>query len=68
MKYIIAKEPRCPFYHSERTNALLCEGISNDSTLHVVFGNPQKKTNYKKARCNADYNACPLVKLLKEKY
>ncbi len=68
MKYTVAKEPRCPFYHCEQTNSLLCEGLADSSTLHMVFTNPQKKTNYKKTHCNADYNACPIARILKEKY
>lgn len=58
----------CPFYASEDKNKIYCEGMTADSSLHVVFGDPKKKADYEERMCCSRYMACRLAKMLNDKY
>lgn len=68
MKRHISKEALCPFYHSEDSNRVCCEGIEEGSTIHVVFQSPNKKKAYSRRYCCGDYKACKVSHILYAKY
>lgn len=68
MKRHISNEVLCPFYHSEDNYKICCEGVTNESTVHVVFPAPRFKTAYSKTFCCEKYKKCKVCKMLYEKY
>ena len=68
MKRHISNEVLCPFYHSEDSYRICCEGLDDDSTIHVVFASSVKKTAYSVRYCCQNYKACKMAHILYEKY
>ena len=64
----ISKNVLCPFYHKETQNKISCEGVSKDSSLNVIFTSIEKRKNYEKRFCCADYKQCYIVRMLLEKW
>ena len=59
---------QCPFYISEDSNRVLCEGIEEDSTIHIVFQSSTKKREYCKKHCRDNYKACKVSVMLFSMY
>ena len=68
MKRHISNEVLCPFYHSEDSNRICCEGLEEDSTIHVVFSSSKRKTAYSRRYCCSEYKACKMSGILYAKY
>ena len=68
MKRHISNEVLCPFYHSEDSNRVCCEGLEDDSTIHVVFQSSRKKTAYSTKYCCERYKSCKVSQILFDKY
>lgn len=68
MKRHISNEVLCPFYHSEDSNRICCEGLEDGSTIHVVFASPTKKRLYSRRNCCEEYKACKVSQILYDKY
>ena len=60
----------CPFYAWADKNRIGCEGISKDNTLSLVFGDPNKRNEYKIKYCRSmeRYRECQICQLLYRKY
>ena len=61
---------KCPYFKKQDQNRIVCEGINNESTTHVVFADSKAKTEYMHKRCNdiGGCRKCPLHDLLDRKY
>ncbi len=68
MKRHISNEVLCPFYHSEDGYRICCEGVTEGSSIHIVFMSPKKKQRYSKKYCCGDYKACRVSHILYAKY
>ena len=68
MKRHISKEVLCPFYHSEDPQKICCEGVEENSSLHLAFSTPQQQREYKAVFCNKNYDACYIAAMLYKKY
>lgn len=53
----------CPFYLTEGSHTITCEGLACQSDLHdfIIRAN---KNNYKSGYCNSCYRKCPYYKAL----
>jgi len=58
----------CPFYRHENSQSIHCEGISSNTTVHLVFDPRNKKNAYRKKFCERDHMSCPIAKMLYQKY
>jgi len=62
----------CPFFQSDDYNKKLirCEGLINDSTLHLKFKRIKQIEDYEFKYCmdTECYTQCPICRLLLEKY
>ena len=60
----------CPFYKWADTNRIGCEGLSSENTLSIVFGDPNKRNEYKVRFCRSleNYKGCRVCQMLYEKY
>lgn len=58
----------CPFYKSERSDDLYCEGIDWHSTTITAFSAGKYKTEYKNSYCCDKWQKCGLAMALERKY
>ena len=60
----------CPFYRCSDPFHICCEGINEDTSIKVTFGNPDKVNTYKDCFCrNIDaYKRCMVCEMLERKY
>jgi hypothetical protein len=59
---------KCPFFHAEEKQCIYCEGVSPDTSIHLVFISPRMKAEYRAIKCNKDYNSCKIFQLNDKKY
>ena len=62
------KEVKCPFYKGMTMQGISCEGLTDDSTLKLLFTSPEKRKSHCKRFCRTNYKTCEIYKLLEKKY
>lgn len=64
-KYVI-----CPFFRSQGSLYITCEGIKNIKTTSIHFESPAEKTIYRRAHCESfDYErTCDICRQILKKY
>lgn len=64
-KYVV-----CPFYRNNDNNRICCDGVSEGSTVNIVFGDSTKRKRYMECYCdNIDnYKSCKVCEMLHEKW
>ena len=45
----------CPYYKCENRPTIYCEGVEENSTIHISFASPADAKAYKNKHCRADY-------------
>lgn len=69
VKRYVSKYAICPFYHNEDTLVIYCEGVTDDTVIHLAFSKKEDKQEYKKVLCcTPQYGKCLLAKMLDSKY
>lgn len=68
MKRYISKEVRCPFYHSEDSQMVCCEGVQDRTAIHLAFADKKDLLEYKRRMCNTEYESCMIFSMLEKKY
>ena len=60
----------CPFYNWSSPNRICCEGILDDNTTNLIFGNPILTDKYMRVYCCSlkRYKECKLGAMLQGKY
>ena len=60
----------CPFYRGFDPYRISCEGVTEDSSIKVTFGNPEKAKAYKDCFCRDidGYRRCRISEMLMGKY
>lgn len=61
------KAIKCPFFISENTNAIKCEGVICSQQLNI-FSSASGKAKYKHNYCINRYGDCELFNIVDEKY
>lgn len=66
----IDKVVECPFYHWSSPNRICCEGITDDNTTNLIFGDPTDRKEYMRHYCCnlSKYNQCVICQILNRKY
>lgn len=59
---------KCPFYEGEEAQKVICEGVVENSGIHLCFETPTSQKNYKKEHCYDCYKNCVIYKALCGKY
>jgi hypothetical protein len=54
----------CPFYKHESRQVIFCEGVRDDTVLHLAFANPSDCILYKKQYCRCNHLQCPISSML----
>lgn len=47
-----SKFVKCPFYKNHDSNRIKCEGLSEGSSIHLVFEDSKERINHMRTRCN----------------
>ena len=68
MKHNMSKFALCPFYKHEDSQVIYCEGVQDNSVLHIAFANKRDAKAYKIKFCREHYARCPIYKLLEGLY
>lgn len=59
---------KCPFFISSGKKNVVCEGLSEDCSVNLMFVSEEKRCSYRKTYCNSEYKTCTMFKLLDAKY
>lgn len=61
---------KCPYYKREQGQKIFCEGISDETSIHLAFDANAKPgmKQYEKCYCKGDYNKCPIAQMLNRMY
>lgn len=65
-----SKNAKCPFYHKHDGGKIKCEGLSDNSTIHLVFETPAERARFMREHCNSiqGCKVCLIHKILYEKW
>lgn len=63
-----SKCAKCPFYNGEEAQKVVCEGVEDNSGIHLCFETPASQKAYKMAYCYNQYSECRIYKALDSKY
>ena len=67
-KHMVHRDALCPFYLHEDSQVIYCEGVVQDSVIHLAFANKVDAKEYKLEYCRKCYDKCLISQLLEEKY
>ena len=70
MSSFISGKVICPFFKDTRRNtqAIMCEGVKQNTSLHLIFNNKLRQKEYMVEFCCSKYKKCCIAKMLFEKY
>lgn len=63
-----SKLAKCPFYKEEDRQKIICEGVVDNSSIHVAFSSPTQKGEYCRQFCYRHYDDCLVADMLYCKY
>lgn len=59
---------KCPFYDGEEAQKVVCEGVEENTRIHLCFDTPASQRAYKIEFCYNYYEDCIIYKALYSKY
>lgn len=60
---------RCPFYRDSQPDVIVCEGITDDSVIHMKFKGKAERNRQATIFCKGCYEKCELyIALMMYKY
>lgn len=70
MSSYISKRVLCPFYKDAPfgKQSVICEGVEQNSSIHLAFGNRVHHSLYMEQYCCKDYDSCRIANMLYQKY
>lgn len=58
---------KCPYYCSEGTGKIYCEGFLREQWVHLAWMSDTERKAFKKKFCKGQWESCPIAKLEREK-
>jgi hypothetical protein len=58
----------CPYYKKNEKQKIHCEGVENDTALHIAFSTPQKLQDYRKQYCRRCWKECLIAEMLNRRW
>lgn len=55
---------KCPFYRVSKNYQIVCEGIVDETNLHLQFRNDKARKEWKSWNCDDQYTMCPLSQMI----
>lgn len=66
MKYYTSTKAICPFYKHENRLVIFCQGIADESVLHLAFPKPSSCYDFKEKYCRNQHTKCPIAQMLSD--
>ena len=67
-KHNFTKDVVCPYYKFEAPQMIYCEGIEDNTALHLAFAAKDNMKCYIKAKCCDKWRSCMIAQMLNKKY
>lgn len=67
-KHSFTKDVVCPYYKYEAPQMVYCEGVDDNTALHLAFATKQGKKAYMGAKCKECWKGCMIAQMLNRKY
>ena len=67
-KHNFTKDVICPYYKHEAPQMIYCEGVEDNTTLHLAFTAKQEKKDYMQVKCCECWRGCMIAQMLNRKY
>lgn len=67
-KYYESMKAVCPYYKHENRFVIFCQGIDEESVLHLAFPKPSSCLEFKNKYCRKNYAQCSIHNMLINKY
>lgn len=67
-KHGFTKGVVCPYYKCEAPQMIYCEGVEEETALHLAFAAKDKMKSYMKAKCCSSWRSCMIAQMLNKKY
>ena len=59
----------CPYYKDEEKQKVYCEGLCEQSSIHLAFASPPQRREFERSHCKSwEYEKCPLAQMHKQRY
>ena len=58
----------CPFYKNATEKGVVCEGITDDSVLKVLFSRTSEMYSHRRVYCCGRYKLCRVYLMLEKRY
>lgn len=67
-KHNFTKDVVCPYYKYEAPQMIYCEGVDDNTALHLAFASKEGMKKYMKAMCRDCWKECMVAQMLNRKY
>ena len=67
-KHNFTKDIACPYYKCEAPQMIYCEGVEDNTVLHLAFATKKGKKAYVLSRCSECWKGCMIAQMLNRKY
>lgn len=58
----------CPYYKCDERQMIYCEGIEENSAIHMAFSTPQQRKEYENQYCKQCWAGCMIAGALNRKH
>ena len=58
----------CPYFKCEEKHTIFCEGVEENSAIHLAFSTPQLRKDYQARFCKNCWKRCLVADGLNRKY
>ena len=67
-KHNFTKDVVCPYYKYEAPQMVYCEGVEDNTALHLAFAQKDDKKAYMQCKCRDKWRSCMIAQMLNRKY
>lgn len=68
MSSYMAKDVKCPYYLKEEGVKIHCEGVEDNTYIHLVFASAKIRRDYQLNKCCNNYNRCLIAAMNNRKW
>lgn len=68
MKHEYGADVVCPYYKDELQQIIRCEGVDDNSVIHLAFNAKDKLRLYRSEFCERCYRRCLIAQMLNRKW
>jgi hypothetical protein len=67
-KHGYTKDVVCPYYKYEAPQMIYCEGVEDNTALHLAFAVKADKKRYMELKCGCAWKQCMIAQMLNRKW